>query len=130
MASGDGDQARRHRRQRPDRRRPDWKPLSATAAGTHFPLSLPPYSSGHSGIAAVWAGILQDCFGTEQVSFTDTADAPNAVGVTRGFTSLSQASQEKADSRLYAGVHFRMDNDAAPAQGYRVADYVYADALK
>ncbi|GAA3618047.1 vanadium-dependent haloperoxidase [Streptomyces chitinivorans] len=109
---------------------PDWKPLSATAAGTHFSPSFPTYSSGHSGIAAAWAGILQDYFGTDQVSFTGTTDDPNAVGVTRSFTSLSQAAQEKADSRLYAGVHFRMDNDAALAQGYQVADYVYANALK
>ncbi|WP_410538780.1 vanadium-dependent haloperoxidase [Streptomyces sp. KL2] len=109
---------------------PNWKPLSANAAGVHFSPSFPSYSSGHSGIAAAWAGILRSYYGTDKIRFTGTTDDPNAVGVTRSFTSLTQAAQEKADSRLYAGVHFRMDNDAALAQGYRIADYVYANALK
>lgn len=109
---------------------PNWKPLSSTPAGVHFSPSFPTYSSGHSGIAAAWAGILRAYYGTDKISFTGTTDDPQAVGVKRSFTSLTQAAQEKADSRLYAGVHFRMDNDAALAQGYRLADYVYANALK
>ncbi|WP_106982537.1 vanadium-dependent haloperoxidase [Streptomyces megasporus] len=109
---------------------PNWKPLSSTPAGVHFSPSFPSYSSGHSGIAAAWAGILRAYYGTDNISFTGTTDDPQAVGVTRSFTSLSQAAQEKADSRLYAGVHFRMDNEAALQQGYALAQYVYANALK
>ncbi|GAA2401467.1 hypothetical protein GCM10010420_30400 [Streptomyces glaucosporus] len=109
---------------------PDWKPLSSTPAGVHFSPSFPSYSSGHSGIAAAWAGILRAYYGTDNIKFTGTTDDPQAVGVTRTFTSLSQAAQEKADSRLYAGVHFRMDNDAALRQGYAIARYVHDNALK
>ena len=35
-----------------------------------------------------------------------TSGAPFA-GITRSFKSFSQASQENADSRVYAGIHFR-----------------------
>ena len=35
-----------------------------------------------------------------------TSGAPFA-GITRSFTSFSQAAQENADSRVYAGIHFR-----------------------
>lgn len=35
-----------------------------------------------------------------------TSGAPFA-GITRSFSSFSQAAQENADSRVYAGIHFR-----------------------
>ncbi|MFE1785234.1 vanadium-dependent haloperoxidase [Streptomyces sp. NPDC059506] len=109
---------------------PDWKPLSSTPAGVHFSPSFPTYASGHSGIAGAWAGLLQNYYGRDDISFTGTTDDPQAVGVTRSFASLSAAAQEKADSRMYAGVHFRMDNDVALTQGYQVADYVFANTLR
>jgi hypothetical protein len=52
------------------------------------------------------ASVLAAVFGTDQVAFTMTSGAPFA-GITRSFTSFSQAAQENADSRVYAGVHFR-----------------------
>jgi hypothetical protein len=50
--------------------------------------------------------VLAELFGTDQVAFTMTSGAPFA-GITRSFTSFSQAAQENADSRVYAGIHFR-----------------------
>jgi hypothetical protein len=32
---------------------------------------------------------------------------PPFAGITRSFRSFSQAAQENADSRVYAGIHFR-----------------------
>ena len=37
---------------------------------------------------------------------TSTSGTP-FPGITRSFTSFSQAAQENADSRVFAGIHFR-----------------------
>lgn len=50
--------------------------------------------------------MLARFFGGDQVAFSMTSGAPFA-GITRLFKSFSQASQENADSRIYAGIHFR-----------------------
>src|SRR5215468_2247638 len=68
--------------------------------------SHPEYLSLHAILAAAWAETLARFFGTDQVGFTIKSAAPYP-GITRSFTSFSQAAQEAADSRVYAGVHFR-----------------------
>ncbi|MFC0865462.1 hypothetical protein ACFHYQ_24520 [Sphaerimonospora cavernae] len=108
---------------------PSWKPLEQDLAGNSFSPSFPTYTSGHSGIAAAWAGILRNYFGTDSLSFTGATDDPFAQGVTRSFSSLSSAAKEKADSRKWLGVHFEWDNAAALELGYKVSDYVYANVL-
>jgi PAP2 superfamily protein len=66
----------------------------------------PEYLSNHALLAAAWAEILSRFFGTDQISFTMTSAKPYP-GIKRSFTSFSQSAQEAADSRIYAGVHFR-----------------------
>ncbi len=67
---------------------------------------------------------MKHYFGTDNLSFTAGTDDPHAQGVTRSFTSLSQAAKEKADSRKYIGVHFEWDNAAALTLGYKVSNEV------
>jgi hypothetical protein len=72
-------------------------------------LNTPPvsdYPSTHSVLGGAAAAVLAAVFGTDQIAFTTTSGAPFA-GITRSFTSFSQAAQENADSRVYAGIHFR-----------------------
>lgn len=66
----------------------------------------PEYLSNHALLSAAWAEILARFFGTDQISFTMTSANPYP-GITRSFTSFSQSAREAADSRVYAGVHFR-----------------------
>lgn len=106
-----------------------WRPLSMTAAGVPFSPPFPTYVSGHSGIVAAWAGAMKNYYGSDAIPFSSGTDDPNAVGVVRSFNSFTQAAQEKADSRLYAGVHFRWDNDAALEMGYKVAAEVNKNVL-
>jgi membrane-associated phospholipid phosphatase len=49
--------------------------------------------------------------------------------VTRSFQSFSQAAAEASVSRIYAGQHFRYDEDAGQALGAQVAQFVFAHAL-
>jgi hypothetical protein len=66
----------------------------------------PEYLSNHALLGAAWAEILARFFGSDQISFTITSANPYP-GITRSFTSFSQSAREAANSRVYAGVHFR-----------------------
>jgi hypothetical protein len=100
---------------------PAWQPLESDTAGNSFSPNFPTYVSGHSGIAAAWAGSLKNFFGRDDLPFTGGTDDPYAQNVTRTFPSFTAAAKEKADSRKYIGVHFEWDNAAALTLGYQVA---------
>ena len=53
-----------------------------------------------------------------------------AVGITRTFDSFSQAADEASASRIFAGQHFRYDEDAGQTLGGQVADFVLDHALR
>jgi hypothetical protein len=64
------------------------------------------YPSTQSTFSAAAAVVLASALGADQASFTVTSGKP-FDGITRSFTSFSQAARESADSRVYAGIHFR-----------------------
>ncbi|BCJ72107.1 hypothetical protein CS0771_16510 [Catellatospora sp. IY07-71] len=105
---------------------PSWQPLSADKFGVHFSPPFPAYVSGHATFAAAWAGVMQDFLGTDAVTWTATTEDPHAIGVTRSFTTISAAATENALSRIYLGVHYRMDADHGLATGDSVAARVFA----
>jgi len=93
---------------------PNWLPLAKTA-------NDPSYPGAHAEFSHAAATVLQDFIGTDVFSFSLT----NAtVGITRTFSSFSQASDEASASRIFAGQHFRYDEDAGQALGGQVADFV------
>src|SRR5215475_2979542 len=67
---------------------------------------LPEYPSTHSVAGGAASAVLARFFGSNEVAFSMTSGAPFA-GITRSFENFSQAAQENADSRVYAGIHFR-----------------------
>jgi len=64
----------------------------------------PDYPSGHSGQGGAMSEVLGRFFG-DGVSFATTSTTQ--PGVSRSFTSFSQAAKENANSRIYIGFHFR-----------------------
>jgi len=64
----------------------------------------PDYPSGHSGQGGAMSEVLARFFG-DGVSFATTSTTQ--PGVSRSFTSFSQAAKENANSRIYIGFHFR-----------------------
>ena len=98
---------------------PNWLPLANTA-------NDPSYPGAHAEFSQAAATVLQDFFGTDVFSFL----LSNAtVGITRAFSSFSQAADEASASRILAGQHFRYDENAE-ALGGRVADFVVDNAFK
>jgi hypothetical protein len=77
---------------------PDWNSLRPTPAA-------PDYTSGHSVEGGAMSEVLARFFGTDKISFSTTSTT--LPGVTRSFTSFSQAAEENGNSRVYVGFHFR-----------------------
>ena len=83
----------------------------------------------HSVLGAAAAVVMARFFGTDQIAFTMTSGAPFA-GITRSFTSLSQAARENADSRVLGGLHFRSACEAGLALGERIGRLSIAQHLQ
>ena len=86
-----------------------WLPLIATPP-------YPEHPSGHLGLSGSVVATLQRFFGTDKIAWTDT----NNAGLTRSYTSLSQALHEIVDARVWSGLHFR----TADEQSVRIARQV------
>jgi len=78
---------------------PTWDSHQNTPNVSDYPST----QSTFSGAAAV---VLAGVLGGDQASFTVTSGKP-FEGIRRSFTSFSQAARESADSRVFAGIHFR-----------------------
>ena len=91
---------------------PTWDSHQNTPAVSDYPST----QSTFSGAAAV---VLATVVGADQVSFAVTSGKP-FDGITRSFTSFSQAARESADSRVYAGIHFRSACEDGLALGRKV----------
>jgi hypothetical protein len=90
---------------------------------------IPDYPSTHSVLGAAAAEVLARFFGTDFIAFTTTSGAPFA-GITRSFTSFSQASQENANSRVYAGIHFRDATTDGVKMGEKIGKFVFNHYLE
>ena len=100
---------------------PNWTPLAVTALD-------PSYAGAHAEISQSAATSLHDFFGTDRADFSLTN--PSLPGIVRSFQSFSQASDEAAASRIYAGQHFRYDEDAGQALGDVVGNFVFDNILE
>jgi hypothetical protein len=89
----------------------------------------PEYLSLHAALCAAWAEILARFFGTDRFDFTMTSAAPYP-GITRSFTSFSQSARESADSRIYAGVHFRSSCEDGLKIGHKIGAHVFEKFLR
>jgi hypothetical protein len=78
----------------------------------------PDYPSTHSVGAGAGEAVLARIFHRDGARFTHQSDT--LPGVTRSFTSFSQAAQEICNSRVYVGYHFRLATTVGRAQGRRV----------
>jgi membrane-associated phospholipid phosphatase len=99
---------------------PNWVPLAGNTPAD------PSYPGAHSTISAAGADVLASFYGdNRQFSVT----SPALPGVTRSFTSFSAAATEAGLSRIYAGVHTRLDHVAGLKLGHDVAGFVLHNAL-
>ena len=97
---------------------PGWNPLASTPAD-------PAYPGAHSVISQAGAAVLTRFYGpTTRVSVTSEV----LPGVTRAFTRFQDIADEAGTSRIYAGVHTRVDHNAGLRLGRDVARFTLAHA--
>ncbi|HUE58610.1 MAG TPA: vanadium-dependent haloperoxidase, partial [Acidimicrobiales bacterium] len=93
---------------------PSWNPLVPTAAD-------PSYPGAHSAISEAAATVLSAFFEPD-THLTVSSDA--LAGVTRSFNGFQAAADEAGLSRIFAGVHTRLDHVAGQELGKDVARFV------
>jgi hypothetical protein len=96
-----------------------WTPLLVTP-------NFPSYMSAHSTLSAAAAEVLTNLFGADY-SFTVGAES---VPYTRSFDSFDAAAAEAGQSRIYGGIHYQFDNQAAQASGHAVGRFVVENFLR
>ncbi len=101
---------------------PYWSSLLNTPA-------IPDYPSTHSVIGGAASEVLRQYFRNDDVPFTTTSGVPFA-GLTRSYTSFSQAAAENGESRIYAGIHFRSAVEDGIQQGQKIGQFVFTHALQ
>jgi hypothetical protein len=122
-----------------------WRPVTAIRAGdtdgnpdtiadlawnTYLNTpAIPDYPSTHSVLGGAASEVLARFFGDDNVAFVTTSGAPFA-GITRQFSSFSQAAAENADSRVYAGIHFRTACQEGLRLGSKIGKFAFGHYLK
>ena len=108
----------------------DWSCLSLTTrsfAEVGNTAPDPSYPGAHAVISAAAASVLSAFFGHKPFHFSVTSEV--LPGVERSFDNIAAAAQEASLSRVYAGVHFRSDENAGEQLGAAVADFVLGNLL-
>jgi hypothetical protein len=101
---------------------PTWDSHQNTPAVSDYP-------STQSTFSAAAAVTLASTLGGDQATFTITSGKP-FEGITRSFTSFSQAARESADSRVSAGIHFRSACEDGLSLGHKVGERAAAMYLQ
>jgi hypothetical protein len=108
----------------------DGNPLTSPATGWEvlaFPTPpVPDYPSAHATAGGTAAAIIEALVPGRQ-KFTTTSGS--LAGVERSFSSVADAANENALSRIYIGYHFRQATQVGLVQGRAVGDYVVTHAL-
>ncbi len=99
---------------------------TGTDADTSFtPLvaapCFPSYPSGHGVVAGAGSSVLAEAYGEGGHELDNST--PSLPGVVLHYTRLDEIVRDVSDARVYGGIHFRNDQDAAESMGKRVAVY-------
>ena len=100
---------------------PNWLPQAGNTAAD------PSYPGAHATISAGGAFVLSALLGNKPFQLSVTSEV--LPGVVRSFDSFAAVEKEASLSRVYAGQHFRSDENAGERLGSAVADFVVANFL-
>jgi hypothetical protein len=81
----------------------------------------PEYPSAHATLAGAVGAVLEAEIGKGPAPALATS-SPTAKGATRRWASVDEFAREVAESRIYAGIHYRFSTDAGLALGRRIGE--------
>jgi hypothetical protein len=99
-----------------------WEPLMDTPPVQDYP-------STHSTLGNAAATVLNKLIGPN-TGFAMTSTSAEPANSTRSFTNFSAAAVENADSRVFAGIHFKFSCDRGLELGKKIGDWTLENALK
>ncbi len=108
---------------------PNWLPSytetsnSSNSALNIYTSPIPDYPSAHATFGGAASEILRLFFGTNEISINQSSLTTR--GITRHYSSLSQAARDNSLSRIYVGFHFRNSCLKGEEMGGKVASYVF-----
>ena len=107
---------------------PGWTPYLVTPP-------YPDYPCGTPMLAGAGTETLRDFFGTDEVRWTATSNFPGQPGVPAGvvnrtWLSFSEAADEAAMARVYAGIHFGTGCHVGVDQGEKIARHAFEHLLR
>jgi len=77
------------------------------------------------------ARMLANVLGDDAQTFTATWYTPaNTVAWSEPYTSLWQLGDDEANSRIWGGIHFRIDIDESQVKCTQVADYLFDNFMQ
>jgi len=88
---------------------------------------IPEYPNPQAVVGAAVVKVLQHFFESDKTNVDLISWDVLSAGITRHYTSFSQAGQENFNSRIYAGFNFRYSMDAGNGMGKKVGEYVFAN---
>lgn len=100
---------------------PTWLPQAGKTAAD------PSYPGAHATISAGGAAVLNTLFGNKPFHVDVTSEV--LPGVVRSFDSFAAIENEASLSRIYAGQHFRSDENAGERLGSTLAEFVIDNFL-
>jgi hypothetical protein len=101
-----------------------WKPLVTTPP-------YPAYASNMTCLGTGGARMLADLLGSDAQAFSATWYTATDTPVwTETYTSLWQLGDDEANSRIWGGIHYRFDIDAAQVSCVQVADYIFDNYMR
>jgi len=118
-----------------------WRPVTAIRAGAtdgnpatapdpnwlsyQVTPPYPDYTCGLTTNTGAAVEVIRRFFGTDNIAYTFTA-----AGLTRSYSTLSQAAAEAVDARVFGGMHFRSGCVQGVRSGEQVGRFVIQHALK
>jgi hypothetical protein len=118
---------------------PSWLPLGAPSdnAGTDFTPGFPSYVSGHSTFGSACFETLRQFYKTDDMKFEFQSDEYNGKTIdsstgkirpakSRKYQSFTEAETENFLSRIYLGVHWRIDQEEGQILGRKVAQFGFS----
>lgn len=88
----------------------------------------PEYPSGHAILAGAVGAVLKADGGGNRMELATSS--PSAKGATRRWSDADDFVREVADSRIYAGIHYRSAIDAGVQMGKRIGELAAGRLLK
>lgn len=91
--------------------------------------NYPEYPSGANNFSGSVTSMLENLFGTDELSFSLFSNTAAPSPGERTYTRLSDAARDVVDARIYMGIHFRFADTAALRQGRHVANWAFGHYL-